>query len=246
MTPVRGGLPLSVDLRSGVWARGVGGGAILVFILSRQIFSGGGVRIAARGVATVGLVLAAICLAQDATGGGKMYWRWKPLSEGAPPFGPFVNRNHFATWVVIAVPMCLGYLLAHASAHKHHHSTVIETWHKRLLQLMDARSIWLGASICLMLVALVASQSRAGMAGLVAAIVLRVSAGHESGLAESDVGHRGDRPCGRRGRDPGQPRGRLPSLRHGRGSGDRSVGDLARDVAGRERFLADGDGGWYV
>lgn len=172
LAPVRGGLPLSVDLASSVWALAVGGGAILVFILSRQIFSGGGVRIAARGISTVGLVLAAICLAQDATGQGKMYWRWKPLSEGAPPFGPFVNRNHFATWVVIAVPMCIGYLLAHASAHKHHHTTAVATWHKRLLQLMDARSIWLGASICLMLVALVASLSRAGMVGLIAAIVL--------------------------------------------------------------------------
>jgi len=172
LTPVRGGLPLSVDLASGVWALGVGGGTILVFVLSRQIFSGGGVRIAARGVGAVGLVLAAICLAQDATGGGRMYWRWKPLSEGAPPFGPFVNRNHFATWVVIAVPMCIGYLLAHTSAHRHDHETVVRTWHTRLLKLMDARSIWLGAAICLMLVALVASMSRAGMAGVVAAIVL--------------------------------------------------------------------------
>jgi O-antigen ligase len=172
LTPIRGGLPLSVDLASGVWALGVGGGAILVFILSRQIFSGGGVRITARGIATVGLVLAAICLAQEATGQGKMYWRWKPLSEGAAPFGPFVNRNHFATWVVIAVPMCIGYLLAHASAHQHHHETARGTWHTRLLQLLDARSIYLGASICLMLVALVASLSRAGMAGLIAAFVL--------------------------------------------------------------------------
>jgi len=172
MAPVRGGLPLSVDLKSTVWALAVGGGAILVFVLSRQIFYGGGVRIAARGIATIGLVLAAICLAQEATGGGKMYWRWKPLSEGAAPFGPFVNRNHFATWAVMAVPLCLGYLLAHASAHKHHHETPVRTWHARVLQLMDARSIWLGASIVLLFVALVASMSRAGMAGLVAAIVM--------------------------------------------------------------------------
>jgi len=171
LRPVGGGLPLSVDVTSGLWALGVGGGAILVFVLARQIFAAGGVRITARGIATVGLVLAAICLAQEATGQGKMYWRWKPLSEGAPPFGPFVNRNHLATWIVIAVPLCLGYLLAHASAHKHHEK-VVRTWHTRLLEWMDARSIWLSAAICLMLVALVASLSRAGMAGLVAAIVL--------------------------------------------------------------------------
>jgi O-antigen ligase len=171
LTPVRGALPLSVDLVSTVWALGVGGAAMVVFVIGRQVFAGGGVRIAARGIASVGLALAALSLAQDATAHGLMYWRWKPLSEGAPPFGPFVNRNHFATWVVIAVPVCLGYLLAHLSAHKRREMKG-GSWHQRLLQLFDARSIWLAASICLMLVALVASLSRAGMAGLLAAIVL--------------------------------------------------------------------------
>jgi O-Antigen ligase len=173
LTPVRGALPLSIDLASTVWALGVCGGALLVFVISRKVFQGGGVRIVARGVATVGLLLAAECLAQDATGGGRMYWRWKPLSEGAPPFGPFVNRNHFATWVVIAAPLCIGYLLAHTSVHRRHEREIDRsTWHKRVLGLADARSLWLGASICLMLVALVASLSRAGMAGFVSALLL--------------------------------------------------------------------------
>jgi O-antigen ligase/polysaccharide polymerase Wzy-like membrane protein len=171
LVPVRGALPLSVDLASTVWALGVVGGALVVFVIARQVFAGGGVRIAARGIASVGLVLAAVSLAQDATAHGLMYWRWKPLNEGAPPFGPFVNRNHFATWIVMAVPVCLGYLLAHASAHKQR-ATQGADWHKSLLHLLDARSIWLASAICLMLVALVASLSRAGMAGLVSAIVL--------------------------------------------------------------------------
>jgi hypothetical protein len=170
LLPVRGALPLSVDLPSTVWAFGVAGGALGVFVTSRQVFTGGGVRIAARGIAAVGLVLAAISLAQEATAHGLMYWRWKPLNEGPQPFGPFVNRNHFATWVVMAVPVCLGYLFAHASAHRRHDIDGA-TWRHRLLQLFDARSIWLAASICLMLVALVASMSRAGMAGLVSAIL---------------------------------------------------------------------------
>ena len=34
---------------------------------------------------------AAIALAQDSTARGLMYWRWKPLQEGGPPFGPFVT-----------------------------------------------------------------------------------------------------------------------------------------------------------
>jgi O-antigen ligase len=170
LAPVRDALPLSVDLASTFWALGVGGGALLVFVISRQVFAGGGVRIAARGIASIGLALAAVSLAQDATAHGLMYWRWPPLNEGPPPFGPFVNRNHFATWIVMAVPVCLGYLLAHGSAHNRG-ELAGASWHQRVLEALDARSIWLTASICLMLVALVASLSRAGMVGLVSGIL---------------------------------------------------------------------------
>lgn len=170
LTPVLGAQPLSVDVPATVRAIALCGGAMVVFVISRQVFAGGGVRIAARGIATVGLVLAAISLAQDATAHGLMYWRWDP-GEGPPPFGPFLNRNHFATWVVLAAPLCLGYLLAHASAHQRP-EIGSATWHQRLLHLFDARSIWLSASICLMLVALVASMSRSGILGLVSALTV--------------------------------------------------------------------------
>jgi hypothetical protein len=170
LSPVRGALPLSVDRWATLRAIAIGGGAMIVFVISRQVFAGGGARIAARGIATVGLVLAAISLAQDATAHGLLYWRWDP-GEGPPPFGPFLNRNHFATWIVMAAPVCLGYLFAHAAAHKRR-DTRDASWHRRLLQLLDARSIWLSASICLMLVALIASMSRAGIVGLVSALLV--------------------------------------------------------------------------
>ena len=153
LTPVRGALPLSVDLTATLRALAIGGGSLLVFVLSRQVFTAGGVRIAVRGVATIGLVLSAISLAQNATSHGLIYWRWDP-GEGPAPFGPFLNRNHFATWIVLAVPMCFGYLLAHSAAHRPHDKPSA-TWHRRVLRLLDARSIWLRCAICLMLVALV-------------------------------------------------------------------------------------------
>ena len=37
------------------------------------------------------------------------------IDAGARPFGPFVNRNHFATWVVMACPLVFG-LSARAGA----------------------------------------------------------------------------------------------------------------------------------
>jgi hypothetical protein len=163
-------IPLSIDVAAGAWALGVAAGVFLVFLVSGRIFETGGVRIVVRGVSAVGLTLAAIALAQDATAHGLMYWRWKPVEEGAPPFGPFVDRNHFATWVILAVPLCLGYLVAHASAHRRHdvHGA---TWHRRTLEVLDARAIWLAASVCLMLVALVASLSRSGLVGMAVALV---------------------------------------------------------------------------
>jgi hypothetical protein len=172
LLPVTGSLPLSTDLSHSFRALGVGGGALLLFVIARRVFSAGGVRTVARGVAVVGLLLAAESVAQDATARGLIYWRWYP-GDGPPPFGPFLNRNHFATWMVIAIPLCLGYLVAHTSVHhRHERDPLTDTWQKRLAEALDARSIWLAASICLMLVGLVACLSRSGMVGLASALLL--------------------------------------------------------------------------
>ena len=44
-----------------------------------------------------------------------VYGFWKPL-EGGNPFGPFINRNHFAGWMVMALPIVAGYSCAVISA----------------------------------------------------------------------------------------------------------------------------------
>src|SRR5204862_2627378 len=41
-----------------------------------------------------------------------VYGFWKPEFEGSRPFGPFINRNHFAGWMVMALPLALGYVYA--------------------------------------------------------------------------------------------------------------------------------------
>ena len=43
-----------------------------------------------------------------------LYGVWRPLDTGARPYGPFVNRNHMATWIIMACPLAFGYLLARA------------------------------------------------------------------------------------------------------------------------------------
>ena len=167
LAPVIGPLPISVDPPATAWAIAVFAGAATVFLVARRIFDGGGVRIVIRGLAGTGLILSAVCLAQDATGHGLMYWRWKPPFDVAYPFGPFINRNHYATWVVMTVPAVLGYLVAHGWVHARHEAR--DSWRARL-GLFDGRSLWLAASVMLMLVGLAASLSRAGMVGMAAAL----------------------------------------------------------------------------
>ncbi|HET7694630.1 MAG TPA: O-antigen ligase family protein [Vicinamibacterales bacterium] len=163
-------LPLSLDVAGGIWAAIVAGCALATFITARHVFANGGVRRVVRAIASIGLIVSAIGLAQEATGGGLMYWRWRPIEEGADPFGPFVNRNHFGTWVVLAVPLVLGYLAAHAAVH--HRASGGERRWSRLRDLTDSRTIWLTAAVVFMIVALAVTLSRSALFGLGAALAL--------------------------------------------------------------------------
>jgi len=163
-----GALPITIDLRSSAAAILLVAGVLLVFFTARQIFDTGGVRTTTRLLALTGLVLSAIALAQDATGHGLMYWRWKPVDPGPNPFGPFVNRNHFATWAMMAVPLSIGYLTAHGSAH--HGAGPMATWQRKVVAAIDARAWMLLASATLLIVAIAASLSRSGLLGLAGAV----------------------------------------------------------------------------
>jgi O-antigen ligase len=170
-------LPLTIDKPATVGTLLINAALVVIFVVGLRVFSAGGVRLVARGVAMLGLLLSLIALAQDSTSNGLMYWRWKPLTEGAPPFGPFVNRNHFATWMVLAIPVALGYLAAHSGAHPARDTTLMP-WRRRVVRFFDGRAILLTASVCVMVTALLATLSRSGFFGLAAAaataLVLRL------------------------------------------------------------------------
>lgn len=165
-----GALPLTIDLTDTAAAAAIFGGMIVIFFTARELFDGGGVRTVARGVAVAGLALAALGIAQNATADGLMYWRWRPTFQRTDPFGPFVNRNHFATWAILAVPLCIGYLTAHATAHRSH--SPAGSWRAKLVAAIDGRAALLLASAALLIVGLVLSLSRSGMLGLASALAI--------------------------------------------------------------------------
>jgi O-antigen ligase len=139
-------------------------GAVAMFWMSRSQFRRGGVRLTTRLIAALGFAVSLLAIAQAATAGRDIYWRFRTEFEGPLPFGPFVNRNHFATWVVMALPLTLGYVAARSgrpAADATHVSA-----RSRLASAIDPRTAWLLAAALTMLVALLLSLSRSGMLAL--------------------------------------------------------------------------------
>lgn len=54
-----------------------------------------------------GFVLSLFAIVQKAAWNGKIYWLRDVIKE-AHPFGPFVNRNHFAGFIGMVIPLGLG------------------------------------------------------------------------------------------------------------------------------------------
>ena len=66
---------------------------------------------------TTGLLLFAAALAvfgilQSVSFNGRLYWTWE-VPQGGTPFGPFINRNHYAAWVLLLVPLAWVKLTRH-------------------------------------------------------------------------------------------------------------------------------------
>jgi O-antigen ligase len=76
-----------------------------------------------------------------------------------------VNRNHFVTWALMALPLTAGYLVAHArSLRVGGH----QPWPARLAAWLDSRALWLFGTLGALTVALVMSLARSALVGLAA------------------------------------------------------------------------------
>jgi O-antigen ligase len=178
--------PLSIDQPATVWAAFVTVGASAMFIAARAVFSRGGVRRTVRGISAMGLAVSAVAIAQAATAGRLIYWRYRTEYEGPLPFGPFVNRNHFATWAIMAAPLCFGYVIARANKPGSGPSSMVNR-RTRLARLADGRTLWLTAAGAFMISALLLSLSRSGIvslsvAGIVGLLTLRPRAAGGRGV----------------------------------------------------------------
>lgn len=137
----------------------------------------------------LGSVLALFGIGQKGLFLESIYGRLGP-HEGESPFGPFLNRNHFAGWMLMALPLSMGYLGALASSATR---TMKPGWRNRVLWCAsrDANRLLVVAfGIFLMALSLLLTTSRSGVVSFGISLLLSASfflARRSSGLHRTIV-----------------------------------------------------------
>src|SRR5206468_9434410 len=119
-------------------------------------------------IAWIGFAVSLAAILQRATSPKLMYWIWNVPGDNA--FGPFVNRNHMATWLLMAIPLTIGCLVTRVRSRAEEHGGGRELAIVRVVG--DSTVLWLGGAAALMLAMLLISLSRSGVVGLAAGAVV--------------------------------------------------------------------------
>src|SRR5262249_30644438 len=88
----------------------------LMFWAAREVLSRSGLRTVVRVLGWVGALCSLVALAQHVTAPRTIYWIWHLADPRAVPFGPFIDRNHLATWLVLAICLVTGRLAMRVSS----------------------------------------------------------------------------------------------------------------------------------
>jgi O-antigen ligase len=145
--------------------------ALSLFLLGlTRLLSLTGTRRLTEGLAAFAVLLAMSGIVYKPPVGGRVYGFWQPYGAG-DPFGPFVNRNHFAGWMLLALPVTLGLLCSAIE----HGGRVRPGWRSRLLWLSTpeaSRLILLAGAAVVMALSLVMTMSRSGISALLLALLI--------------------------------------------------------------------------
>jgi O-antigen ligase len=152
-------------------------GALALFLLgTTKLLSNAGAASAARGIVCIGAMIALIGLIQYTLLGNserepiKVYGFWTPRYK-ATSFGPFINRNHFAGWMLMALPLAIGGAYAAASAVPRSTRAGWREYFAWLSTRSAAGMLLMIFAAALMGTSLMLSESRSGMAALAAGCV---------------------------------------------------------------------------
>ena len=151
--------PLSLDPMLTLRAIAIMAMMISAFWTARDVFARGGIRPVVRAVCWAGLAISLLAIATHYATPRLFYGIWPWTNPQTPVFGPFVNRNHMGTWLVLAIPLAVGYLAARVARRG------------ALADGIDAVSLWIIGAACVMFAALIVSLSRSAAVSIAAAAV---------------------------------------------------------------------------
>lgn len=118
-------------------------------------------------ITILGSTLAVVGIIQKAVSPERIYGFWEPWQAGSP-FGPFVNKNHFAGWMLLGIPVGLGLLFALLSRSDRAEHSGVRDWLSSEL----AGRVIIAAFACLaMTLALALTFSRSGLLSLAVALL---------------------------------------------------------------------------
>jgi O-antigen ligase len=143
--------------------------------LLRTLSRTGAMRIA-RGIVFIGLVLALFAIVQKALlgdgaySGMKIYGFWQPEFLLTTPYGPFVNKNHFAGWMLMGVPLALGLAMAGASGTSGGRQRDAASWLVWLSEPGGGKFLYYLVAALIMALSLVMAGSRSGLAAFAIAV----------------------------------------------------------------------------
>jgi O-antigen ligase len=157
-------LPISLLPWNTVVALGIVSTAVLFFWICRRLCEEGHAGRIIRATAVIGLLASVGAIVQGSQSRELLWGMWRPLDAGARPYGPFVNRNHFATWLIMACPLVFAYVLARAPGRSR--SPLLAQRIADSLQQLGTVRVWLVVSVAVMALALLISTSRSGLIGL--------------------------------------------------------------------------------
>jgi hypothetical protein len=117
-----------------------------------------------RRLAGLGLAVALFGIVQRGTFNGKLYWVWTPINTAGNAFGPFVNRNHFAGWMLMVAALTAGYLCSLMIQHGPRRQL---SWRQRLAAMTTSdsnRLLFASCALAVMALSIVWTLSRSAIA----------------------------------------------------------------------------------
>ena len=163
--------PLSIDPSATAVALALYVSFALLLVGLTRVFAVDHVRRTVEALTLVAVAVALAGIVQKPLYAGRVLGIWEPQS-GGNPFGPFVNKNHFAGWMLMVLPLTLALLCAGLEQGMR---GLRAGWRYKVLWLSSPeanRLVLLGAAAMLMVLSLVLTMSRSGMSALATSLLM--------------------------------------------------------------------------